>query len=216
MRIVIADDHELMRRGIRSLIDNMHTEWTVVGEAARGDEAVRLVTELQPDVAILDFAMPGRSGPDAARAYAALAPSTRTIVLTMHDCDETLREVVQCGAHGYVLKGDADTQLMLALHAIAEGRRFFHASAEEALRLGFLQRMEAQDRQERACVMTQRESEIITLLAMGFSSKEVAVKLNIGTRTVETHRLNIYRKLQLRTIADLVRYAIRTGIVSPN
>jgi len=214
MRVVIADDHELMRRGIRSLIQGMADGTTVVGEAGTGDDAIRLVTELQPDVAILDFSMPGCTGPQAAMAYAQDAPNTRTIVLTMHDCESTLRDVVACGAHGYVLKGEADTQLTYALHAIAEGRRYFHESAEELLRRGFLQRMEARSDEERAPKMTQRETEIIRLLTVGLSSKEVASHLNIGTRTVETHRLNIYRKLQLRTIADLVRYAIRTGIVA--
>ncbi len=213
MRIVIADDHELMRRGIRSLISALGDGSSVVGEAGDGKEAVRIVTELQPDVAIVDFTMPGCTGPEAILAYAEAAPNTRTIVLTMHDSESTLRDVVACGAHGYILKGDADRQLALALQALANGRRYFHAGAEEMMRRGFLQRAESRE-EERTPHMTQRETEIVRLLAEGFSSKEVASLLNIGTRTVETHRLNIYRKLQLRAIADLVRYAVRVGIVS--
>jgi DNA-binding NarL/FixJ family response regulator len=210
MRIVIADDHTLMRRGIRDLLSS-HEGWDVVGEASQGDEAVRQITELQPDVAILDFSMPVMNGPDVTLAVASTSPATRVIILTMHDSDAALRQIVECGAHGYVLKSEADLSLEHALQSVLAGQRYYHSRAQETMRLRYLQRPTAT---ANADSLTQREREIVALLAMGSSSKEAAAKLDISTRTVETHRLNIYRKLRLGTIADLVRYAIRENVVT--
>jgi DNA-binding NarL/FixJ family response regulator len=210
MRIIIADDHDLMRRGIRDLVSAC-ADWTIVAEASQGDDAVRQINELQPDVAILDFSMPVMNGPEVALAVAATAPATRIIVLTMHDSDATLRQIVECGAHGYVLKSEADVCLKQALESVAAGNRYYHSRAVEMMRARYLQRPTAAPTS--ADSLTQREREIVALLAMGSSSKEAAARLDISTRTVETHRLNIYRKLRLGTIADLVRYAIRENVV---
>jgi DNA-binding NarL/FixJ family response regulator len=197
-----------MRRGIRDLVSGLE-DWTILAEASQGDEAARLINELQPDVAILDLSMPVLTGPEVARTVASTAPGTRIVILTMHDSESTLRQIVECGAHGYVLKGEADIYLRKALQSVMEGQLYFHTAAFEMMRKGYLRPalMPTPD------PLTQREREIVTLLAMGLSSKEAAVNLDISTRTVETHRLNIYRKLRLGTIADLVRYAIREKYV---
>lgn len=209
MRLVIADDHDLMRRGIRDLVSN-YPDWEIVGEASHGHDAVLRINEHQPDVAIVDFSMPGLNGSEVARAVAASAPATRIIVLTMHDSDTALRQIVECGAYGYVLKGEADIYLQQALRSVVAGRRYYHSRAVEMMRVRYLQRPTAA---AGADTLTQREREVVALLAMGRSSKEAAARLEISTRTVETHRLNIYRKLRLGTIADLVRYAIRENVV---
>ena len=209
MRLVIADDHDLMRRGIRNLVSDL-AEWNIVGEASHGYGAVERINELQPDVAIVDFSMPGLNGSGVARAVAASAPATRIIVLTMHDSDTTLRQIVECGAYGYVLKSEADTCLQQALQGVMAGHRYYHSRAVEMMRVRYLQRP---DMGASADKLTQREKEIVALLAIGLSSKEAAAKLDISTRTIETHRLNIYRKLRLSNIADLVRYAIREDVI---
>jgi DNA-binding NarL/FixJ family response regulator len=209
MRIVIADDHDLMRRGIRDLV-SVCADWIVVGEASRGDDAARQINELQPDVAILDFSMPIMNGPEVALAVAATAPETRIIVLTMHDSETTLRAIVECGAHGYVLKSEADIYLQQALQAVLAGDRYYHSRALEMMRVGYLRRSADTEVGDK---LTQRERGIVALLAMGLSSKEAAANLEISTRTVETHRMNIYRKLRVNTIAALVRYAIREHLV---
>jgi DNA-binding NarL/FixJ family response regulator len=209
MRIVIADDHHLMRRGIRDLVSAC-ADWIVVGEASRGDDAARQINELQPDVAILDFSMPFMNGPEVALAVAGTAPDTRIVVLTMHDSETTLRAIVECGAHGYVLKNEADVYLQQALQAVAAGDRYYHSRAMEMMRVGYLHRPADTGSGDK---LTQRERGIVALLAMGLSSKEAAADLKISTRTVETHRMNIYRKLRVNTIAALVRYAIRENLV---
>ncbi len=209
MRLVIADDHDLMRRGIRDLVSS-YADWEIVGEASQGHDAVLRINELQPDVAIVDFSMPGMNGSEVARAVAVTAPATRIIVFTMHDSDSTLRQIVECGAYGYVLKSEADIYLHQALRSVVAGRRYYHPCAVEMMRVRYLQRPTTT---ASADTLTQREREIVALLAMGLSSKEAAARLDISTRTVETHRLNIYRKLRLGTIADLVRYAIRENVV---
>ncbi|AFL87482.1 response regulator containing a CheY-like receiver domain and an HTH DNA-binding domain [Terriglobus roseus DSM 18391] len=209
MRLVVADDHALMRRGIRDLISG-YQDCTILAEASQGDEAVNHINALQPDVAILDLSMPVMTGPEVARAVATTAPSTRIIILTMHDSEGTLRQIVECGAHGYVLKGEADIYLGQALRSVMDGQLYFHTAALEMMRKGYLRPAQIPT----ADPLTQREREILTLLAKGLSSKEAAVTLDISTRTVETHRLNIYRKLRIATIADLVRYAIRENYVT--
>lgn len=208
MRIVIADDHHLMRRGIRDLVTDAGC--IVVGEASEGRDAANLIAQLKPDIAILDLSMPALTGPEVATVVARTSPATRVIILTMHDSEATLRQIVACGASGYVLKNEAETSLQNAIQCVAAGQRYYHSGAIEMMRTGYLQR--AQEKPSLGA-LTQREREIVSFLAAGLSSKQVAARLDISTRTVESHRLNIYRKLQLGTIADLVRYAIREEIV---
>jgi DNA-binding NarL/FixJ family response regulator len=221
LRILIADDHELIRRGVRDLL-SVRDNWHVVGEACDGDDAVRQAESLRPDVAILDFSMPRMNGPEASVGIAEKSPGTAVVVLTMHDSDEVIQAVLRCGARGLVLKSDADRTLLGAVEAVAENRHFFTKRVSEQVLGGYLAGTTAgtaavhSKRKSDAPCLTGREGEVMRLLADGLTNKEAAQLLKISTRTVESHRININRKLGFGSIVDLVRYAIRNGIVSHN
>jgi DNA-binding NarL/FixJ family response regulator len=214
LRILIADDHALIRRGVRDLLATRRG-WSVVGDATNGLEAVQMAASLQPDVAILDFSMPELNGSQAAAAIVKNAPRTAVLLLTMHDCDEITHQILRSGARGLVLKSDADRTLLGAVEAVAQNRSFFTERASKIMLGGYLSRKApvpaGKVGQPR---LTEREREIIRLLADGMTSKEAATHLHISIRTVESHRNNISRKLGFTSIADLVRYAIRNGIVT--
>ena len=216
LRILIADDHELIRRGLRNLLASQ-TGWEIVGEAHHGADALEKAIDLQPDVAILDFSMPVMEGPAVAIQIRERSPATEIIVLTMHDSDQVIRQVLRSGAKGYVLKSDADLDLIAAVQNVSQKRRFFPPHIEEAVLSVFLAESEgtAHGRRGRA-ELTARERQVLALLADGVTSKEIAGRLMISVRTVESHRIHINRKLGFGTIADLVRYAIRHGIVAPH
>lgn len=214
LRILIADDHELIRRGVRNLI-SLRGGWTVVGEACNGADAVEQAQSLKPDVAIIDFSMPELDGPAAAFQITQVSPATSVIVLTMHDSNHVIREVLRSGANGFVLKTDADQDLIEAIEAVAQKRHFFTKRVADVVLEGYLTGRNANDKEEKA-KLTTREREILSLLADGVSSKQIALKLNISVRTVESHRIHINRKLGFGSIAELVRYAIRHGIVGAN
>jgi DNA-binding NarL/FixJ family response regulator len=214
LRILIADDHDLIRRGVRDLLC-VRSDWRVVAEARNGADAVRKAISLKPDIAILDFSMPELDGPAAAVQIAQNVPKTGIVVLTMHDSDQVLREVVQAGARGLVLKSDADRDLLEAVEAVANKRHFFTTRMSELVLGGYLAGDTTKDKQKREVAqLTGREYEVIRLLADGLSSKEAAARLRISIRTVESHRININRKLGFNSIAKLVQYAIRKGIVA--
>jgi DNA-binding NarL/FixJ family response regulator len=215
LRILIADDHQLIRRGVRDLLSR-NDSWQVVGEACNGSEAVRLAAELLPDVVILDFSMPELTGPEAARQILANTPRTRIIILTMHDSAEVVREVLSSGALALVLKSDADRDLLESVSAVADNRHFFAASVATLLLGEFLDGNIATPpgSKKQLPQLTNREDQVLKLLADGMTSKEAAVQLQISVRTVESHRVNIGRKLGFNSIADLMRYAIRNGIVT--
>jgi len=215
LRILIADDHELIRRGVRNLLAT-RPGWEVVGEACNGVEAVAKAASLRPDVAVLDFSMPELDGPGAAAQIAALSPETGVVVLTMHDSEQVIREVLRVGARGMVLKSDADRDLLGAVEAAAAKRHFFTACVTEMVLDGYLASEKAPTLKPRntGAQLTEREREVMRLLADGLTSKEVAAQLQISVRTVESHRINMNRKLGLTSIAELVRYAIRNGIVA--
>lgn len=214
LRILIADDHELIRRGVRNLI-SLRGGWTVVGEACNGADAVEQAQSLKPDVAIIDFSMPELDGPAAAFQITQVSPATSVIVLTMHDSNHVIREVLRSGAKGFVLKTDADQDLIEAVEAVAQKRHFFTKRVADVVLEGYLTGRNANDKAEKV-KLTTREREILSLLADGVSSKQIALKLNISVRTVESHRIHINRKLGFGSIAELVRYAIRHGIVGAN
>lgn len=215
LRVLIADDHHLIRRGVRDLL-TAREGWQVVGEACNGTDAVQKAVILRPDVAILDFSMPELNGPGAAAQIAKQAPETGVVVLTMHDSEQVMREVLQAGALGLVLKSDADRDLIEAVDAVAKKRHFFTTRLSELVLCGYLAGTSAarMKLKNKAGQLTQREREVMRLLADGLSSKETAGKLQISTRTVESHRININRKLGFNSIANLVHYAIRHGIVA--
>jgi DNA-binding NarL/FixJ family response regulator len=214
LRVLIADDHDLIRRGVRDLLA-ARSGWQVVGEACNGADAVRMAVSLRPDVAILDFSMPELNGPGAAAQIVEKVPETGVVVLTMHDSEQVMREVLQSGARGLVLKSDADRDLLEAVEAVARKRHFFTTRLSELVLGGFLAGPAAKDKvKSKLAQLTERECEVVRLLADGMSSKEAATRLQISIRTVESHRINISRKLGFNSIAKLVHYAIRHGIVA--
>jgi len=211
-RILIADDHELFRRGVAAELAQV-PGWVVVAEAGNGRDAVALAGELKPDVVVLDLTMPELNGLDAARKIVAADPSARILILTAHESEQVVREVLSAGARGYVLKSDAGRTLLAALQALLEGRFFFTSSVARMVLDGYL-RSESPD-PGLLQTLSAREREIVQLLAEGHSNKDVARVLEISVSTAETHRSNIMRKMGFESLPELVRYAIRNKIIEP-
>ncbi|HSD21178.1 MAG TPA: response regulator transcription factor [Anaeromyxobacter sp.] len=215
MRAIVADDHEVVRRGVRALVES-HPGWTVCGEAANGREAVRLAQELRPDLVVLDVTMPEMNGLEATRAIRSSVPGTEVILLTVHDSDQLLDQAMSAGARGYVLKDDAARHLIDAIDALSNHAPFVSSRTADRVGNGVVQERNAVvSRNGRVMSLTQREREVLRLLAEGESNREVAERLSISAKTVETHRANVMRKLGAGSIVDLVHYAIRNGIVAP-
>lgn len=216
LRILIADDHEVARSGIRAVLEN-HPGWEVCGEAKDGRETVELAASTRPDLILLDIGMPNLNGLEAARQILAVTPDVAILILTMHDSDQVVREVLRAGARGYLLKSDAGRDLVAAVEALQIQRTFFTTRVSQLVLDGYLHREKQRDpiydKADNGNVLTSREREVIQLLAEGKTSKEVAVTLNLSVKTAETHRTNLMRKLGLHSIADLTRYAVRNGIV---
>ena len=210
VRILIADDHEVARQGIRALVES-HPGWEVCAEARDGREAVELCGKLQPDIVLLDVGMPNLNGLDAARQILSTAPDTRILILTMHDTDQVVRDVLAAGARGFLLKSDAGRDLITAVEALHNQRTFFTTKVAQMVLDGYLH--PESEAEKNSNILTPREREVIQLLAEGKTSKEVAVALNLSVKTAETHRTNLMRKLDLHSVADLTLYAIRNGIV---
>jgi DNA-binding NarL/FixJ family response regulator len=212
LRILIADDHEVARRGIRALLES-HPGWEVCAEAKDGREAVEHATRLKPDLILLDIGMPNLNGLDAARQILALAPETNILIITMHDTEQVVREVLSAGARGFLLKSDAGRDLVAAVEALQHQRTFFTTKVAQMVLDGYLHPDAESPHLSSKQVLTPREREVIQLLAEGKTSKEVAVALNLSVKTAETHRTNLMRKLDLHSVADLTLYAVRNGIV---
>jgi DNA-binding NarL/FixJ family response regulator len=214
LRILLADDHEIVRRGLCALLQK-HEGWEVCGEASDGREAIEMAKQLKPDVVILDIGMPFLNGLDATRQLLQYDPHFKIIVLTITDADQVIREALDAGARGFVLKSDAARDLVSAVEALQSKRMFFTPRVNDLVLRGFLDKGHAISRNEppNLPVLTSREREVTQLLAEGKSSKEVASLLNLSTKTVETHRSNIMRKLGLHSIRDLVVYAIKNNII---
>jgi len=212
LRILIADDHEVVRKGIRSLLE-AHPGWEVVAETANGRDAVSSAVRLKPDVALLDIAMPGLNGLDATRQILTDAPNTRVLILTMHDTEQVVRDVLAAGARGFLLKSDAGRDLVSAVEALQSRRTFFTTKVAQLVLDGYLPPNTSPSDQAARGVLTPREREVIQLLAEGKTTKEVATTLNLSVKTAETHRTNLMRKLDLHSVVDLTLYAVRNGIV---
>ncbi len=215
LRILIADDHEVARRGIRALLES-HPGWEVCAEARDGRDAVELAINTKPNVVLLDIGMPNLNGLEAARQILAALPDAAILILTMHDTDTMVRDVLRAGARGFLLKSDAGRDLVAAVEAVQLQRTFFTPRVSQMVLDGFLDRdgKQSQDHVDSSGdLLTSREREVIQLLAEGRTSKEVAVTLNLSVKTAETHRTNLMRKLGLHSVADLTRYAVRNGIV---
>jgi DNA-binding NarL/FixJ family response regulator len=210
LRILIADDHEVARKGIRSVLET-HVGWEVCGEARDGREAVELASTLKPDVLLLDVGMPNLNGLDAARQILAMDPDARILILTIHDSEQVVREVLAAGARGFLLKSDAGRDLVAAVEALQHRRTFFTPKVAQMMLDGYLRPHESDSADK--CVLTPREREVIQLVAEGKTTKEVATALSLSVKTAETHRTNLMRKLDLHSVADLTLYAVRNGIV---
>ena len=214
LRILVVDDHEVVRRGVKALIES-RPDWRVCGETGDGREAVLKAKELQPDVAVLDVTMPGLNGLDATRQIRNVAPKTEVLVLTMHTSEDLAREVLSAGARGYILKSDAGRDLVNAVESVARHKPFLTSRIAEMVLDSFLQSAPKDGRPATIGELTDREREVVQLLANGKTNKEVAGRLNISKKTAETHRANIMRKLRLDSLSDLVRYAIRNHLAEP-
>ena len=211
LRIVVADDHEIVRQGIRALLQG-HPGWEVCGEAANGREAVEKTTQLKPDIVILDIGMPSLNGLDATRQILHDDPQAKVLILTMHESEQVVREVLEAGARGYLLKSDAGRDLTAAVEALQRNKTFFTSKVAEMVLENFRKgksRTEAPVKE----VLTAREREVVQLLAEGKSTKEVAVVLGLSVKTAETHRSNVMRKLGIHSVSELVLYAVRNNIV---
>jgi DNA-binding NarL/FixJ family response regulator len=211
MRILVADDHDLMRRGIRTIIES-HKGWEICGEALTGYQAVAKAQELKPDVAILDISMPELNGIEAAKRIRKASEKTEILMLSMHYSDQIIRDVVDAGIRGYLVKSDSGRDLATALETLAAHKPFYSRCVSDVI-VNPPRREIGSDSKRFASRVTSRENEIVQLLSEGKSSKEVAVQLDISVKTVETHRANIMRKLELHSLSELVRYAIRNQII---
>jgi DNA-binding NarL/FixJ family response regulator len=213
-RILIADDHAIVRRGLRALIESQ-AGWEVCAEVSDGRAAVEKVQELRPDVAIIDVGMPELNGLEVTRQILNDSPTTEVLILTMHQSEQVVREVLQAGARAYVLKSDADQSLLTAIEALLEHKPFLTPNVTDFVLTGYMNDAREPAEPQPKTRTTPREREIIQLLAEGKSNKEVASALGISTRTAEVHRANIMRKLGVDSLGDLIRYAIRNRIVEP-
>jgi DNA-binding NarL/FixJ family response regulator len=209
--LLIADDHEVVRRGIRALIQEQ-PGWQVVAEAKNGRDAVAKADEFKPDLAILDITMPSLNGLDAAKQIAKISPRTKVLILTIHESDQLIHQILDAGAHGYILKTDAGRDLVTAVNALLSDKTFFTAKVARMVMDRYLGKG-PKGSKEGSLQITGREREIVQLLAEAKSSKEVATILNLSVETVETHRSNILRKLNCHSVTELVRYAVRNHIV---
>lgn len=207
LRILIADDHSLVRQGLRSVLE-AQPGWSVCAEAEDGRSAVKMGRELKPDVFLIDVTMPELNGLDATRQICRDRPGAAILILTMHESDQLYADVMRAGASGCVLKSDSPRQLLAAVEAVATGKQYFTRVVP----------LRTQDGGTSALMparLSAREREIVQLLAEGRTNKEIATLLGIAFKTVDAHRFNIMRRLSLHSVAELVRYAVREGIIQP-
>jgi len=211
IRVLVADDHAIVRTGIRHVLEN-EPGFTVVAEASTGTEALELAASLKPDVAVLDISMPGESGLRVAAELRTRSPDTHVLILSMHDNTEYVLESLRAGAHGYLLKDTAATELCAAIRAVRRGESYF--SPPIAGRLSAVVRGEAEPTPVGALSqLTARERQVLVGIAQGQTNREIAQQLGISHRTVETHRESLMRKLEVRTVAGLTRLALEAGLV---
>jgi DNA-binding NarL/FixJ family response regulator len=208
LRIVLADDHLVLREGLRALLERSGMK--VVGEASDGREAVRVASQIQPDVAVLDISMPLLNGLDAAHELLRASPKTRSIVLTMHKEEQYVTDALRAGAKGYVLKSQATTELVQAIHEVGRGGVYLSPGVSRTVVDAYLTKSALPEDP-----LTARERQVLQLVGEGKTTKEIAVLLGVSVKTAETHRTRLMQKLDIHEIAGLVRYAIRRGLVQP-
>lgn len=215
LRILIVDDHELIRDGLRSRLE-AHDAWEVCGEAVNGREAIELARMLQPNVVVLDVSMPDLNGIEAARRIRKECPGAEILILTMQQSEGLVRDALAAGARGFILKTDTSRLLIAAVEALAMRQPFFTGKVSELVLGGFLDPEKSSSAESaRRGSLSPREREIAQLLAEAQTSKDVAAKLGVSVKTIDAHRANIMRKLDLHSIAELVRYAIREKLIEP-
>jgi DNA-binding NarL/FixJ family response regulator len=214
LRLLVADDHEFLRKGVRTLLEEQ-PGWVVAAEASDGREAVEKAKLVQPDVTILDLGMPELNGLEAAREILK-AVSTKVLILSMYDSDALIRQTLEAGAQGYLLKSDAARDLVSAVDALSRNETFFTPKVAQMVLEGYLGRPSKEDEDDNRkneLRLTARQRQILQIVAEGKSSKELAVALNISVKTAETHRANIMRRLDCHSVTELVRYAIRNHVI---
>ena len=212
LRILLADDHKVVRQGTRALLSTV-PEWEIVGEADNGRDAVSLTSELKPDIVILDIGMPELNGLDATRQIKKKLPETEVLIFTGQETEELVHDVFDSGARSYIMKTDAADHLIDALKALSEHKHFFTSRISEIVFARYIQGKKTVEGAPEKSRITDREREIVQLLAEGKSSKEIATILGISVRTVETHRAAIMKKLALKSFSELIRYAVRNKII---
>jgi DNA-binding NarL/FixJ family response regulator len=213
IRIVLADDHTVVRKGLRLLLESQ-PGFQVLADAADGRETVRLVEELNPDVVVMDVAMPNLNGIEAARQISSKLPQVAVVFLSMHSDEGYVLKALKAGARAYLLKDSAEQDLISAVKAVSEGKAFFSPAISKMLVEDYVRQMQDRKVEDSYDLLTTREREVLQLLAEGKSNKEVATALNLSLYTVETHRSNILQKLNLHSGAELILYAIRKGVIS--
>jgi DNA-binding NarL/FixJ family response regulator len=209
LRILIADDHEIVRTGLRAVLSSK-PGWIVCAEATNGREAVARAEEHRPDIVVMDIAMPEMNGLEATRKIRQILPKAGIVVFSFHFTDQLVRDVVDAGAQAYVLKSDSHRDLLSAVEAVANRRSFFTRRAAQLIIDGTSEKAPLMRKD-----LSSRQREVVQLLAEGKSSKEVAAMLGISFKTAETHRTNIMRKLEIHSVSELVRYAVKNKIVEP-
>jgi two-component system response regulator NreC len=212
IRLLLADDHAVVRSGLRMLLE-AQPDMTIIGEAETGQEAIRRVAELSPDVVLMDIEMPGMNGIEATRRIKANAPASAVLALTMYEDDQYFFEMLRAGASGYVPKRAAPDELVSAIRAVSRGEVFLYPSLAGRLVQDYLRRGPAGEEEPPGDELTPREQEVLTLIAEGLSNNEIADRLVISAKTVDRHRENLMRKLKLHNRVDLVKYALRKGLI---
>ena len=210
--VLIADDHAIVRTGVRLILDGQ-SDIDVVGEARDGKETIEMAHELKPDVILMDISMPEMSGMQATREVANTLPDTKVLGLTMHEDDRYFFELLQAGASGYAVKGASPSELLTAIRAVASGQAYIHPSLAGKLLDDYLHRVKSGEEEASPEGLTDREQEVLTHIAEGKTSREIAELLVISANTVDRHRANVMEKLNLHNKAELVKYAIRKGLV---
>jgi len=213
IRILLADDHTIMRRGLRLLIESQ-PEFCVVAEASDGRQAVQQAEATMPDVAVMDIAMPNLSGIEAAQRIATAQPATAIVILSMHSDEGYVLRALKVGAKGYLLQDSAEGDLIEAIKAVHQGKTFFSPEISKMLVEDYVREIRARGTEDTYDLLTSREREILQLLAERQSNKDIALALNISVYTIETHRRNLHEKLNLHSLAELILYAVRKGIIS--
>jgi two-component system response regulator NreC len=213
LRILLGDDHTVVRQGLRKILEAQEG-WEVVGEASDGREAARLALALEPDVAVLDIAMPLLSGIEATRQILRRLPNVGVLILSMHSEEAFITQALQAGARGYLLKDSADTDLIRGVTAVAAGKSFFSPAAAKVMLDDYLRHLAKKGIVDRYEALSEREREVFQLVAEGHSNKDVADLLSISVATVETHRAHILQKLDVHSTAELVLYAVRRGVIT--